>query len=220
MTHQFAQELDGLKQRLLAMAGQAEAALTDAVQALVERDDDRARRVREADEVIDDAEMAVDEMAVHLLAKAPLATDLRLITVAMKISRDLERVGDEATTIARRALKLNQDAPLHTTMDLPRMAGLARAMLKDALDAFVQGRPDRAREIPPRDKELDALNRDAQTVLADCMTQAPATVFRCLHLMVVSKCLERIGDHAKNIAEDVVYLHEARDIRHQHESKP
>src|SRR5438876_847717 len=149
-TH-FEKELDGLKQKLLVMASHAESSVNCAVTALVERDDELAMRVRGGDSVIDQFEKDVDEMAINLLAKAPLASHLRLITVAMKISHDLERVADEATTIARRALELNAEPPLKPYIDIPHMAEIALEMLKDALDSFVMREPARARAIVPRD---------------------------------------------------------------------
>jgi phosphate transport system protein len=210
----FEQEIDGLKQTLLAMAAHAEAAVNQAIQALVDRDDDLARAVRERDDVLDRFEKDIDEKAIELLAKAPLATDLRLITVAMKISQNLERVGDEAVKIAKRCLELSGEPQLKPYVDIPRMAALALAMLKQALDAFVQSQTDQALAVIPHDKEVDHLNRQLHRELVSFMVEQPATISRCLNLMVVSKSLERIADHAKNIAEEVVYLREARDIRH------
>jgi len=132
----------------------------------------------------------------------------------MKISHDLERVGDEATTIARRALELSKEPQLKPYVDIPRMAGIGLQMLKDALDAFVNRAPDRARAIIPRDKEVDAINKQLHRELASYMIEKPTTITRALNLMVISKSLERIADHATNIAEEVVYIYEARDIRH------
>ncbi len=214
MTHVFEQEMAELKEKLLTMASQAESATSRAVQALVERDDDLARRVQEEDALLDHLEMEVDETSIGLLAKAPLASDLRLITVAMKISQNLERVGDEATKIARRSVDLSNEPQLKPYVDIPRMATMALDMLKEALDAFVNRLPDKARDIIPRDKEVDGVNKQLHRELASFMVENPATITRCLHLMVISKSLERIADHAKNIAEEVVYLYEARDIRH------
>ena len=213
MTH-FEQELDGLKQKLLTMAGYAEKAVTNAMKALVERDDSLAARIRQEDKILDQLEIDIDEMSINLLAKAPLATQLRLITVAMKASRDLERVGDEATTIGRRALELNTEPQLKPYVDIPRMATLALEMLRDAIHSFVHAEPDKARAVIPRDKEVDALNKQLHRELAGFMVEKPNTISRCLNLMVVSKSLERIADHATNIAEEVVFLLEGRDIRH------
>jgi phosphate transport system protein len=210
----FEQEISALKEKLLTMASVAEAAVNNAIKALVDRDDDLARRVKEDDSVLDRYEIELDEMAINLLAKAPLAGDLRLITVAMKISHDLERVGDEATTIARRSLELSQEPQLKPYVDIPRMASMALEMLGDALDAFVNRNPEKARAVIPRDKEVDALNRQLHRELSSYMVERPSTITRCLNLMVISKSLERIADHATNVAEEVVYFHEAKDIRH------
>jgi phosphate transport system protein len=153
-------------------------------------------------------------MSIHLLAKAPLASDLRLITVAMKISQNLERVGDEASKISNRARELSQEPPLKLTLDIPKMAGIAVEMLKGALDSFVHNNPSAARALIPRDKEVDALNKQIYRQLADHMIGNPDSITRCLSLMIVAKSLERIADHATNVAEEVVYLCEAEDIRH------
>ena len=210
----FDQELVALKEKLLTMASKAEAAVNNAIKALVDRDDDLARSVKEEDNAIDRLEIEVDEMAIGLLSKAPLASDLRLITVAMKISHDLERVGDEATTISRRAVELSQEPQLKPYIDIPRMAKMALEMLDHALDAFVNANPEKARAVIPRDKEVDALNRQLHRELSSYMVERPTTITRCLNLMVISKSLERIADHATNVAEEVVYLYEAKDIRH------
>lgn len=207
-------ELDGLKQRLLTMASHAETAVNESVRALVERNYDLALKVKNSDDVIDRLELEVDEMAIHLLAKAPLAGDLRFVMVAMKISNNLERVGDEATKIAKRARDLSEEPPVKVTVDLPRMAGLALGMLKASLDAFVNRDAAAARTVIPRDKEVDALNKAINNDLADYMVANPDTVKRCLHLITASKSLERIADHAKNVAEEVVYLCDAQTIRH------
>src|SRR5215469_9410194 len=206
--------LDMLKQKLLTMASHAETAVNEALQALQTRDTDLALRVKEKDRVIDHLEVEIDDLVIQLLTRAPLAGNLRLVTIAMKISQDLERIGDEATKIARRARDLSQEPPVKIVLDLPRMAGLALEMLKDALDAFVNRDPTAARAIIPRDKEVDALNKQVHNLLSQHMVENPDTIARCLHLMVVSKSLERIADHATNVAEDVVYLCEAQDIRH------
>ena len=208
------QELDDLKQKLLAMASKAETAVNQALRALVERDEDLARAVKEGDRVLDQYEKEIDDLAISLLAKAPLASDLRLITVAMKICHDLERVGDEAKKMAKGASELNLEPQLKPYVDIPRMAHLALAMLKQALDAFVNGKTEQALTLIPRDKEVDELYRQLHRELASFMVERPSTISRCLNLMAISKSLERIADHAKNIAEEVVYLKEARDIRH------
>lgn len=213
MTH-FEIEIQALKDRLLTMASRSEAAVTNAIHALVDRDDALARRVKLEDDQIDQLEMEIDEHAVRLLAKAPLAIQLRMIISATKIARDLERVGDEATTISRRSIELSQEPQLKPYVDIPRMAQMALEMLSDALGAFVSGDTAKARAVIPRDKEVDALNKQLHRELASYMIEKPSTITRCLHLMTISKALERIADHAKNVAEDVVYLYEAQDIRH------
>src|SRR5436309_1079153 len=214
MLHHFDTELDNLKQKLLAMASHAETAVNQAVQALTERNHDLAIQVKENDKVLDQFEIEIDDLAVHLLAKAPLANDLRLITVAMKISQNLERVGDEAAKIAKRARDLSQEPPLKPVPDIPAMAALALEMLRKSLDSFVHHDPAAARALIPRDKEVDTLNKQIHRELAHQMVADPETITRCLNLMIVYKRLERIADHATNIAEEVVYLCEAQDIRH------
>lgn len=219
MSVHFEQELTELKQALLRMAEQAESNVARALQAMADRNDDLARQVKEDDNILDEFEKTIDDLAITLLAKAPLASQLRLITVAMKASHDLERVGDEATTIARRALELNMEAPLSIGVNLAQMGHNGLQMLKEALGAFVNHDAAKARAIIPRDKQIDALNKQLQRELALQMAQSPSTIRRCLNLMTISKSLERIADHATNIAEEVVYLQEAVDIRHDPEIK-
>ncbi|MDO8541813.1 MAG: phosphate signaling complex protein PhoU [Opitutaceae bacterium] len=219
MTH-YNQELARLKESLLAMASHAESAVTRAMRALIERDEAIARQVQEDDNVLDQFEIQIDDTAIHLLTKAPLATDLRLITVAMKISQNLERVGDEAVTISRRVIDLNSEPQLKPYVDLPRMATMSLEMLRDAITAFIDREPDRARAVVPRDADVDDLNRQLHRELSSYMVERPTNISRCLHLMVISKALERIADHATNIAEEVVYLYEAKDIRHSDQKPP
>jgi phosphate transport system protein len=215
MQRHFDQELAILKEKLLTMASHAEGSVTKAIRALVERDDSLAREVKEQDSILDQFEIEIDEFAISLLAlKAPLATDLRLITTAMRISHDLERVGDEATTISRRALELNQEPQLKPYVDIPRMAEMGLSMLHDAIDAFVNKDSAKARAVIPRDKDVDALNKQLHRELVSFVIEDPTTITRALNLMVISKSLERIADHATNVAEEVVYLYEGRDIRH------
>jgi len=214
MENHFEQGLDTLRQKLLLMGSHAENAVNLSLQALMQRDYDLALRVKAGDAVIDQFEIEIDEMAITLLTRAPLASNLRLVTVAMKVSQNLERIGDEATKIAKRARDLSQEPAVKIQLELPRMAEMALAMVKDALDAFVQRDSAAARAIIPRDREVDALNKHVHQQLAQHMMAQPDTIGRCLHWIVASKSLERIADHAKNIAEEVVYLCEAQDIRH------
>lgn len=216
MSLHFQQELDDLKEKLLRMAGLAESAVSRAVKALADRDSALARQVDEEDEVLDRYECEVDELSIKLLAKAPLAAHLRLITVAMKASHDLERVGDEACKIARRAKKLNDEPPLEIPIDIPHLASLALQLLKDAMDGFVNGDSGKALGVIPRDKEVDVLNKQISKLLVNTMVADQRTITRALHLMTIAKSLERIADHATNIAEEVVYLYEGRDVRHLH----
>jgi phosphate transport system protein len=214
MEHHIDMELGELKQKLLTMASHAEASVNRSVEALVTRNLDLALQVKEQDDTIDQFEIQVDDLAISLLSKAPLASDLRFVTVAMKISQNLERVGDEASKIAKRARDLSTEPPLKLNLELPRMATLALALLKSALDSFVNRDSAAARALIPKDKEIDALNKQINARLTEHMMTDRDSIPRCLHLMIVSRSLERIADHAKNVAEEVVYLCEAQDIRH------
>jgi phosphate transport system protein len=207
-------DLDALRQKVLLMASCAETAVHQAVQALVQRDCDLAVRVYQDDEVIDQLEMEIDEMTIVLLTKAPLAGDLRLISAAMKISQNLERMGDEAAKIAKRARDLAQKPAVKINFDFDRLAGSSVSLVQAALDAFARKDSAAARAIVPRDKEVDFLNKEVQKQIVQHMTVNPDAIGRCLHWIVAAKGLERIADHAKNIAEEVVYLCEAQDIRH------
>lgn len=207
-------EFAALKEKLLTMSSLAASSVSNAVKALVERNDNLARQVEADDDQLDQLEIELDELCIVLLSRGPVASDLRTITVAMKITHDLERVGDEATTIARRAVDLNKEPQLKPYVDIPRMATMALEMLNDGLEAFVSRDTARARAVLPRDSDVDALHKQLQRELITFMLEQPNTITRCLHLMQISKRLERIADHATNIAEEVVFLHEGRDIRH------
>jgi len=218
MERHFDLELEELKQALLRMSALAEQSVAEALKALVQRDNALADKADAADEPIDHLEMEIDDRVVKLLAlRQPAAKDLRFILMSMKIAAELERIGDQAVNIAHRARELNAEPQLKPLIDIPRMADLARGMVNDALDAFVYGKSDLAREVICRDEEVDALNRQLHRELTSFMIEAPQTITRALSLMSVSHNLERIADHATNIAEEVVYLYEARDIRHQTE---
>jgi phosphate transport system protein len=214
MENLFEAGMDHLRQKLLLMASRAGASVNHSVQSLLRRDQELALHVRADDRLIDQCEVEIDELAIQLLTQAPLATYLRFVTVAMKISQNLERIGDEAAKIAKRARELAQEPPVDCHPDLPRLAEHALAMLNDALDALVHRDPAGARAVIPRDREADAINREIQAALMRHMTDNPDTITRCLHWMVAAQSLERIADHATNIAEEVVYLCEAQDIRH------
>ena len=208
------QTLDQYTEKLLIMATHAESVVSHAVRAHLDRDEGQARQALETDQTIDQFEIQIDRIALGLLSQAPGEFELRQITCGMKIASELERVGDEATTIARRAVELMALPPLSTPLDIAEMTFLANAMLKDALDAFVSGNTVLARGVIPRDKQVDEMNKSYQDKLTSLMEESTENIRRCRHLAIISKCLERIADHAKNIAEDAVMLHEAEDIRH------
>lgn len=207
-------ELESLKQQLLTMASHAEGAVNRSMRAMLRRDDDLARRTREDDAVIDGLEVEIDRSVLTLLGQHPATFELRLLTMVSKIARELERVGDEATTISRRCIELGHEAPLKAQVDISPLAQLSLQLLREALDTFVNGEADRARMVIARDEAVDNLHKRLQRELASRMAKEPETITRCLHLMVIVKSLERIADHATNIAESVVYLYEGRDIRH------
>lgn len=209
----FEQELERLRQRLLMMASLAERAVSGAMQALVERDDGLAQQVQWEDDRLDRLEMEIDNDAIGLLAKAPLAHQLRAITVTMKISRNLERVGDEATTIARRVVQLNQDPPLTPFPDIASLARAALGLVNRAIGSFVYGDTTEARAVQAQDAVVDAMNQQVYQELVRRIESEPQALARCLHLIVVAKSLERVADHAKNIAEYVVFLREGHEIR-------
>lgn len=214
MDSHFERELDTLREKILKMGSHAEAAAHQAVQSLIQRNRDLASRVKQSEDLIDQLEVEIDDFVVQQLTKAPLATDLRLVAAAIKISHDLERIGDEATQIAKRALELSLEPAIEIQFNLSHMTILSFDMLKASLDAFANRDPVAARAVIPRDKEVDALNRTIHDTLTQHMVEHPDTIKRCLHWMVASKSLERIADHATNIAENVVYLYEGQDIRH------
>lgn len=208
-------QTDPLKKMLLLMASNAEQCVQKSVYSLVHRDQSSALSAKEQDSVIDQLEKDVDELAMKLLAMGPVDSDLRFISMAMKISTELERVGDEATTLARRSIELMKEEPLKPGVDIQPIAQMVIAMLKSALDAFVYRQPDAAREIILQDKKVDALNKSIYALMTERMINEPGCVIGCLHYITIAKSFERIGDHASNIAEEVVYLCEARDIRHE-----
>lgn len=190
--------------------------VTMSLKALVERDDKMADAVEAEDSEIDQLEVTVDEMVITYMAThAPVATDCRFMLAASKISSNLERIGDQATTIARRARELNREPQLKPYIDIPLMADIALEMLRDSLTAYIENKPDLAIEIIGRDKTVDGINKQLARELTTYMIEDPKTITRSLNLVVVAKCIERIADHAANIAEDVYYLYRGRDIRHE-----
>ena len=214
----FEVELQTLKNRLLEMGALVEERVHVAMQALMERRLDAAEGVVAGDADVNELQIEIDDRCLKLLAlQNPMASDLRLITAAMKITADLERIGDQAVNIAENAVKVVAAPPLRPLIDLPRMAGLAEAMTRDSLDAFVRRDAGLAREILARDDEVDQLKDQIFRVLLTYMMADPGTIERALALILVSRNLERIADHATNIAEDVIFVVEAKDVRHHHE---
>jgi phosphate transport system protein len=215
MTRHFHDELDALKQTLLAMGGLVEDQIRRAMRALLERDDVIAQEVIDRDRQVNTYDVEVDEQCVNLLAlHQPAASDLRFITTAMKIVTDLERIGDQAVNIAQRALELNREPQLKPYIDLPRMADKAQRMVKESLDAFVARDTALARQVCGEDAEVDALKEQIFRELLTYMMEDPRTVSRAIRVILISRFMERVADHATNIAEMVIYLVEGKMVRH------
>ncbi len=214
----FHEELAEVKAHLLAMSGEAEAALDLAVEALLERASDKAAAVISGDRRIDGFEVQIEEQVVSLLAlQQPMARDLRMLTSALKIANDLERVGDHAVNIAQSAERLAQSRPITPEPEIVEMARLARDMLSDALEAFIRGDAAAAREICRRDDKVDILHRSVFRILLTFMMEDPHMISAGMELFLVSRNLERVADLATNIAEDVVFLVEGKSIKHHAE---
>ena len=218
-TH-FQKELEELKGNLLEMAALVEESIRDAVRSLVKRDSELAQQTFAKEDRINSLEIVIDDMCLRLLAlRQPMAVDLRFITAAMKIITDLERMGDQAVNIAERAISLNQEPQLKPYIDIPRMAEITQSMVKDVLDAFVTKDSKLARSVCERDDLVDGLNDQVFRELLTYMMSDPKTTTRAVHLMIVSRCLERIADHATNIAEDVIFMVDALVIKHHADVK-
>jgi len=215
MERHFDEELKELKEKLLRMASLAEEAIARSIKALVERDEALCREVIKADHVIDDLEVEVDEVCLRLMAlRQPIAKDLRFITSALKINSDLERIGDLSVNIAEATIYMLDKPPLKPLIDIPRMAQLAQAMVKDSLDAFVNLDADLARDVCRRDDAVDDLNNQIFRELLTYMMEDPKAVTRAVDLILIGRNLERIADHATNISEDVVYMVKGKNIKH------
>jgi len=218
MHRHFEEELQSLKEKLLRMSSLVEESISLSIKSLVERDSVLAQKVVSQDDAIDAIEIEVDGLCLNLLAlQQPQARDLRFITGSMKIVNDLERMGDLAVNIAHRSLDLLKVPLLKPLIDIPRMAQLAQAMLKDSLNAFVNDDVQLAREVCRRDDGVDKLNVQIFRELLTYMLQDPSSVQRAVDLILVAKSLERIADHSTNIAEDVIYIVEARVVKHHME---
>jgi phosphate transport system protein len=212
----FQEELEALKERLLAMGGLAEERVRLAVHGVAERETDGIQAVLTGDEPVNDLHIEIDDRCFKLLAlHQPMAADLRVVVAAVKINSDLERVGDLAVNVAEAGKRYLQHPPVKPLIDIPRMGDIAQVMLRDALDAFVRRDVVLAESVLAKDDELDALKTQIFRELLTYMLQDPHTIEPALDLILISRHLERIGDHATNVAEDVIFMVSAKDVRHQ-----
>jgi phosphate transport system protein len=219
-SRQYERELQELKDKILLLGGMVEMMIASAMKSLLSRDSDLARSVIASDPRVDSAELEIDHLSVSLLAlRQPAASDLRFITTALKIVTDLERIGDLTVNIAERAIELNEEPPLKPYIDVPRMASTAAGMVHQALDAFVNRNPSEAQEVLSQDEGVDRLNVQLFRELLTYMIEDPKSVTRALRITFIAKYLERIADHATNIAQMVIYLCEGRDVRHPSAAK-
>jgi len=215
MHRHFDDELKDLKAKLLRMGGIVEEQIQGALRALVERDSHLAREIIENDRQVNTLDVEVDEDCLRLLAlQQPTARDLRLVTTAMKISTELERMSDLAENVCERAIELNEEPQLKPYIDIPRMANWALQMVREALDAFVMSDPALARKVTADDDFIDDLTQQLFRELLSFMIENPQTITRAIRITFIAKYLERIADHATNVAELVVYMVEGKIIRH------
>lgn len=211
----FDDELQHIKEKLLKMGSLVEDSIKSSIEALVDRDNDLAKKIIDRDRMVNTLDVEIDEESIRVIAlRQPMAGDLRFITTAMKITSDLERMGDLAVNIAERALELNEEPILKPYIDIPRMKEIAQGMTRDALDAFVRKDKKLAMDVIMRDDEVDDLKHDVLEELVFLMAQDPSTVSRAMKISFVAQYLERIADHATNIAEMVIYLVDGKIIRH------
>ena len=215
MERHFEKDLNELKERLLWMGSLAERAVHQAVHAVLESDEPLARRVLEEEDAINELQLEVDDRVVQLLALHQLmAIDLRFVLAVSRINNDLERIGDQAVNIAQSAMRVLRHPQVKPYVDLPRMSEMAEGMVRDSLNALVRGDIDLARSVLQRDDQVDRLRDQLFRELLTYMMENSAVVFAAFELILVAKNLERIGDHATNIAEDVIYFVAGRDVRH------
>jgi len=211
----FHQGLDQLRQKLLTMGGMAEQAVERAVESYRRRDGELCRLVLEGEPAINVMEREIDELALDLLAmQQPMAVDLRFITAVMKINADLERVGDQAVNISERVLHSLELPEVDLPADIPRMAGLARDMVRRALQSFIDARPEAAEEVLKMDDLVDNMNREIHASMIAHMKRVPDALQQALDALLISRNLERVADHATNIAEDVIFWIKGADVRH------
>lgn len=212
---QYDAELNEIRTLILQMGGKVEIMISNSIQALVDRDSEIAERTIPSDHEINHLEVLIDEKCLEVLAlRQPAARDLRFITLALKIVTDMERIGDQCVSISKRVIELNNEPPLKPYIDLPRLAAAASTMVRESLDAFVRGDETLARQVCENDQFVDDLNVQIQRELLTFMMEDPATISRALKLNYISKCLERIADHATNVAEMVIFMIKGKDIRH------
>ena len=217
---QYEQQLRSLKEKLLLIGYKAETSIADATRALVERRPSLAQRVVDEDDEVDRLELEIDDICFEILAREqPVASDLRFITTAMKIVADIERIGDNGVNIARGALEIMHEPELKPIIDIPVAAAAAQRILKESLDAFVNGDAGLAKRVIQDDRYIDDVCEQMLRELLTYMFEDPSTVSRALRLMFVARNLERIGDHAANIAEMVIFLVEGQDVRHRQAAK-
>jgi len=220
MERQFDEELAALKEALMRMATLVEESIAHSVQALKERNEELAQHVFEREEAINDLDVEIEQMAMKLIAlKQPMAGDLRMIVSAMKMGGELERIGDEAVNIAERAQELLKVPLLKPLLDIPRMASLAQNMVRDSIRSFIDQDAGLAKNVCERDDEVDNLCYQVFRELLTFTMADPATIPRAVELILISRHLERIADHATNISEDVIYQVEGRTIKHHFEEK-
>jgi phosphate transport system protein len=207
--------LNAIRDRLLQMGGEVEGMIATATRALIERDGDLVEAVIDRDHLVDRMEIEIDEDCHSVLARnQPTAIDMRFLVAVMKITADLERMGDSAVNIVQAARQLNKEPPLKPYVDLPQMSEQVQTMVRESLDALVRRDPEAAARVCKNDDLVDDLYRQLFSELMALMTGDPKTVTRAVHLLLVARNLERIADHATNIAEDVIYYVDGRDIRH------
>jgi phosphate transport system protein len=212
---QYEEDLRGLRAGLLKMGGLVERQIAEAMESLVNRDSDHARQVIARDQEVNHMDVENDETCIRTLAlHQPTASDLRFITTGLKITTDLERIGDNAVNICERALELNEVPQLKPYVDLPRMAEIAQSMVKDSIDAFMRDDAELADQVIARDDEVDQLNYQMYRELLSYMAEDPRNIGQSTRLLFVSKYLERIADHATNIAEMVIFMVKGKMIRH------
>ncbi len=216
----FEQELEKLKSKLLEMSALVESAVYRSVQGVVEKNEELAQQVLKNEGRINELEMEIDELAISILAlQAPLAADLRLVTAAIKINNDLERMGDLSVSIAQSAMALMKEPVIRPLIDIPHIAGLAQSMVRKALDAFVNRDADLARSVLASDDAVDNMRTASYHELISFMEANPSQIGQALYLLSVVRNLERIADHSTNIAEDVLFLVKGIDVRHHNEER-